>query len=301
MKITSIIIPCYNQLKYTKLCLESVMKYTAVPYELILIDNGSFDGTFEYFKTLKAQNFRGEREKLRLYSVRLIRNTKNLGYTEVCNQGIKIAKGDYILLLNNDTIVTKGWLRRMIVCAERDPRIGIVGPQTNDYPIILENEKELAYSHQVLSQIHRCYPVFASANKNKDCFKVPVVYGSSMLIKREVIEKVGFLDEQFGMGGLEDDDYCIRAKREGYKVIRCNNVFVFHFGGRTFFNIKVNGNERMKKNYEIFIWKWGKKGIEHINSVYSLERAIRWYDAEKRIQENFSNFSLSSFIKQDNP
>lgn len=264
MKKTSIIIPCFNQLKYTKLCLESVLKYTDVPYELILIDNGSTDGTFDYLKALRAQNSRRDRKKSGLRFLRLIRNNRNLGYAKACNQGIKISRGDYILLLNNDTVVTEGWLRRMVGCAESDPKIGIAGTRRNKYPLIIKDDLQVNYGthYKNLQQMRKYARNFAVLNA-KNWFEVSVVYGFCMLIKRKVIKNVGLFDERFSIGNWEDDDYCLRAKQKGYKLMCCNDVFIHHFKRRSFLGNNIDFLEQHKKNYEIFIWKWGKKGLEY--------------------------------------
>ena len=99
-KLTSIIIPTYNQLEYTRWCLDSIRYYTGEPYELIVVDNGSTDGTVEY---LWSQE-----------DIRFIHNRENKGFAGGCNQGISHSAGDYVLLLNNDTVVASGWLGNMI-------------------------------------------------------------------------------------------------------------------------------------------------------------------------------------------
>ena len=122
--MVSIIILTHNQLEYTRLCIESIYKYTTESYQLILVDNGSTDGTVEYLKSVVSH-------KSSIDSHKLICNQKNLGFARGCNQGIEEASGSYILLLNNDVVVTDGWLKRMLQCAESDSKIGIVGPMTN--------------------------------------------------------------------------------------------------------------------------------------------------------------------------
>ncbi len=296
MKKTSIIIPCFNQLEYTKLCLESVVRYTDVPYELILIDNASSDGTSGYLKSLKTRSSRREHKKSGRYSVQLIRNIKNLGYAKAINQGIEAAQGDFILFLNNDTVVTEGWLRKMINCAESDPAVGIVGVESIDYAILDADISKSTLLYRNLSQMHKYARNLAVVNTG-NWHEVPVVYGFCMLIKKEVVNKIGLLDEQFGVGRLDDDDYCLRAKQKGYRVVCCDGVFIHHFGSRSFFGKRLDAKKQMRKNYEIFFWKWGKKGIEHVTSVFSSPRAERWHNAEKKAQKNFGNFSLSSFVK----
>ncbi len=123
-KLISIIVLTFNQLETTKQCVDSLIKYTQNPYELIFVDNGSTDGTkkwIEEFGRLHTD-----------FNCRTIFNKKNLGFAKANNQGIRIAKSDHIVLLNNDTILTEGWLSGLINCAESDPQIGLVGPMTNE-------------------------------------------------------------------------------------------------------------------------------------------------------------------------
>jgi len=113
--LVSIIIPCYNQLKFTKMCIESILKYTHYPFELIIIDNGSFeliiidngsaDGTGKWLTTVLRIKDKG------LSRIKIILNDRNLGAPKAFNQGIKVSMGEYFLFLNNDTIVTEEWLQ----------------------------------------------------------------------------------------------------------------------------------------------------------------------------------------------
>lgn len=115
--LTSIIILAFNQIKYSKLCIESIKEYTTNPYELILVNNGSTDGTGEFFSSIKGAS--------------IISNRENRGFAKGVNQGIKRAKGSSILLLNNDTVVTENWLSNLLFCLKSHKKIGSVGPRTN--------------------------------------------------------------------------------------------------------------------------------------------------------------------------
>ena len=117
----SIIILTWNQLALTKECLASIERHTPEAHEIILVDNGSTDGTLPW---LKEQV--GGRE-----NYVLIANSENLGFSKGCNQGIEAARGTDILLLNNDTVVTPNWLDGLMECLHSAPDVGIVGPMTN--------------------------------------------------------------------------------------------------------------------------------------------------------------------------
>lgn len=120
--LTSIIILTFNQLQFTQECVESIQRHTPEPHEIVFVDNGSHDGTVKWLRQqAKAHN-----------NYRLIENKKNLGFAKGCNQGMAAAKGEYLLLLNNDVVVTGGWLAGMLACINASADYGIVGPMTNN-------------------------------------------------------------------------------------------------------------------------------------------------------------------------
>ena len=120
--ICDIVIAVWNNLKLTRDCIDSIIRNTDVDYRLIIIDNASNDETKDYLEKLKGK------EGVR---VLLIRNENNLGFTKAVNQGMRISEAAYICLINNDTIVTRGWLSEMIRVAQSSPSIGLVSPSSN--------------------------------------------------------------------------------------------------------------------------------------------------------------------------
>ncbi|RYD03774.1 hypothetical protein N752_18680 [Desulforamulus aquiferis] len=169
--LTSIVIPCYNQVEYTKLCLASVFEHTKEPFELILVNNGSEDGTNEYFNYLAGVH----------KNIQIINNSNNLGFGAACNQGMAIAKGEFVLILNNDVVVTSGWLTRMIKLANSSKEIGIVGPRSNcvaGAQVI----KEVPY--QDLEGMH-LFAAELAARYATSSFEINRVIGLCMLIKKK--------------------------------------------------------------------------------------------------------------------
>jgi len=260
-KLTSIIILASNQLEYTKLCIESIYRYTNSPFELILVDNGSTDGTADYFDSIVG--------------AKVIKNKENQGFAKGCNQGIEVAEGDYILLLNNDTIVAERWLDNLIECLESDASIGIVGPKSNYtgrtqlVEIDYDNTQDL---HKFACEFNRQGP--------EKWFDADVLAGFCMLIRREVFDKIGNLDERFHVGTFEDDDLCARAKMAGYRLACAGNTFVYHFGGRTFVGNQLPYDELYEKNMKLFNEKWqlqeskGLEDAEFRNLAQSLKMAM---------------------------
>jgi glycosyltransferase involved in cell wall biosynthesis len=102
---TSVIIPCWNQLEYTRQCVSALLRHTRPPWELIVIDNGSTDGTAAYLADLRDTA---------PFPVTVIANAKNLGFPAAINQGLECARGEYLVLLNNDVVVTDGWVEQLV-------------------------------------------------------------------------------------------------------------------------------------------------------------------------------------------
>ncbi|QSZ27972.1 glycosyltransferase [Aceticella autotrophica] len=235
--LCSIIILTHNQLEYTKLCIESIRKYTDVPYEIIVVDNGSTDGTVDY---LEKQN-----------DITLIKNSENLGFAKGCNQGIAVSKGEFIVLLNNDTIVTKNWLKNMIDFINTHEDAGIVGPVTNN---ISGDQKIITY-YKNINDMHEFAGKFNV--QNQKWRKSLRLVGYCMVMRKELFREIGLLDENYGIGNFEDDDLCLRALLKGYNLYINDTTFIHHFGSVTFKNMDINYAELMKKNEIYFKQKWG--------------------------------------------
>ena len=241
--VASIIILAHNQLEHTRLCLDSIRAHTPLPHELILVDNASTDGTAEYFKTCAEQQ----------RNVVVITNRKNLGFAGGNNQGLAVAQGDCVVLLNNDTVVTEGWLEKMLAALQRHPDIGIVGPMSN-YVAGPQLVNDVSYKNLEVM------PAFAaewSRTRAGQAQEIGRVVGFCLLARRSVIERIGGLDEQFGSGNFEDDDFCLRAGFAGFRICIAQDAFVHHTGSRTFIGAKIDYRESMLRNWKLFKTKWG--------------------------------------------
>lgn len=238
--VTSIIILTFNELRFTEVCLEYIRRHTPEPYELIIVDNASTDGTVEYLQ--------GQRD------IKLVLNDKNNGFAKGCNQGIEIASGDYILLLNNDTVSSPGWLRNMITCLKSNKSIGIVGPRSN----YVKAPQRVSVEYTTMEEMLSFSTQFNKAGDPSKWFELEMAVGFCMLIKKEVIDAVGLLDERFGIGFFEDDDYCRRARRKGYKIMCAGDTFIHHFGSASFIGNKVDYNRLVHENWIKYNAKWHK-------------------------------------------
>jgi GT2 family glycosyltransferase len=209
-----IIVLNWNGKELLKDCLSSLFKLTDYPnYKVIVVDNGSTDGSVEYVK----KNF-PKADVLAL--------DKNYGFPKGNNKGIKYAlkkyKPKYILLLNNDTkIVQRDWLKKLIETAESDEKIGVVGCK------LLYPDKKIQFAGGSLFHGHIGYREYDKGQYDKIC-RPEFITGACFLIKKSLIDSIGLLDETLGPLFYEDVDYCIRAKEKGFKVIYNGFIKLVH-------------------------------------------------------------------------
>ena len=240
----SIIMLTHNKLPLTRLCVESLYRHTDYPnFELIVVDNASEDGTRAYLEKLQRL----------LPNLQVVFNARNEGFAKANNIGIMRSRGDYLVLLNNDTIVTPGWLTRLIGYLEREPNIGMVGPVTNS----AGNEQMIPASYQSLEDLE-AFAQQRSITHQGQHFEIEALAMFCVAFPRRLVDEIGLLDERFGLGTFEDDDFCYRAKLRGYKLICAEDVFIHHFGRGT---TKTWGDREYLKLFEhnrrLFERKWG--------------------------------------------
>ena len=225
-----IIICVHNALEDVKKCVESVFEFTSFPYHIIFVDDGSEEQTKNYLTDIKDS----------CPNVSLIRNEVGKGYTFAANAGLRASTGDFVVLLNSDTIVTTGWLDKMIMCCKSRPEIGIVGPLSNtaswqSVPEIFDPDGD--WAHNVLPE-DLTLEEFAALICEKSAhfyFNVPLLNGFCLMISRDTINKIGFFDEEnFGRGFGEEDDYNLRAFQDGIKLAIADDTFIFHAQSKSY-------------------------------------------------------------------
>lgn len=215
-----IIILSWNRMECLKSCIESILRVNYPNYEVVVVDNASTDGSPEMVKHT-------------FESVKLIRNKRNLGYTGGNNVGIKFAlmKGaDYVLLLNDDVVVDRNFLIELVKVAERDPNIGVVAPKIYYY-----EEPTKLYQRYGKRNFYLGMPYKRLENVSEPD-EVDYILGTALLVKKEVIKRVGMLDQNF-FAYVEEHDWCYRIRKAGFKIMYVPTAIVYHkvslsFSGR---------------------------------------------------------------------
>lgn len=239
----SIIIPVYNAFVDAQACILSILQTTTIECEVVVIDDASPEGDFGAH--LAAAGIESDK-------IRVIRNAENLGFVASCNLGIELTRGHDVVLLNSDTIVTPGWLRKLRKTAYSSSDIGTVTPLTNNGDICSVPSdrvpKDLT-NRKVLNS----FAALVERSARHENILLPTCVGFCVFIKNAVIQKVGVLDSaSFGVGYGEENDFSCRAQRVGYVDVLDDSTFIYHKGSQSFGEKK---HALMKKNWQTLIGK----------------------------------------------
>jgi GT2 family glycosyltransferase len=242
--LMSVIVLTHNGLEFTKACLTSLDQFSSYPHwELILVDNASSDGTAAYLEDFVRS---------RPYA-RVVSHAENLGFAAGNNAGARAARGEYLVFLNNDTYVTRGWLGDLRRHFEVRPELGILNPVTNN----IGNEARIDIVYRDMTEMAREAASFTTARRGRT-IALDVCAFFCVMIPRRVWDDVGELDEQFGLGFFEDDDYAQRLKRKGYALACAEDVFVHHHLSASFDALGAEHKRRQfERNRALFEAKWG--------------------------------------------
>ena len=236
----SIIIPVYNQFKYTMQCLNSIKQNTQdVNYEIIIIDDCSTDETKNLEQFAK--------------NVKIIRNESNLGFLRNCNKAAKEAKGKYLYLLNNDTIVLKNAILELKNILDKYDNCAAAGSKLVYPNGKLQGAGSIIFeAGNVYSIGHLNNPMFYEYNILKE---VDYCCGASLMIKKFLWDKSGGFDEIYAPGYYEETDLCLRFKMMGFKIIYQSKSEVIHFTSKSFTKKTKN---LMQINKSKFQTKWNE-------------------------------------------
>ncbi len=289
--VISIIIPAYNAVEYTKACIEKTyLVGSKHRFEVIVVDNASQDAT-------NAEMLNEEKVREDFHYFRL---EENLGFAGGVNFGLRKAHGRFLVILNNDTLPTEGWLDHMVDAFEQSPFLGIVSPMTN---YVGEGPQlDLDAIDIQPDQID----AYAKTISNRDVYLEPgrLVF-FCVMIRKSVVDQIGLLDEGYIKGNFEDDDYCLRTILSGYQLAIAKNAFVYHHGSVTFKENKITHSEYMEINRKRFFLKagnlattprdfFGRSGKQAISVIVrTLNRQHLLLKALASLSnQNFNNFEV---------
>jgi GT2 family glycosyltransferase len=240
----SIIVVTWDNLAFTRLCLASLVENTEYPnYELIVVDNASTDGT-----VVELQRLAGD-----LPHVRVILNDHNTGFGPANNQGLAAANGEILVLLNNDTVVHRGWLTRLAQHLET-PSIGLLGPATNRTC----NEAQIDIEYQTYGEFQAVARAQGERHEGERYpIRMPMMF--CLAFRRDTYDRLGPIDERYEVGMFEDEDYALRAKAEGLEVAWTPEVYVHHAYHASIGKLLPTGEymRLVKLNQGRFEEKWG--------------------------------------------
>lgn len=235
----SIILVLYNKAEYTCQCLETIKAHADVPYEIIVVDNGSTDTTPQLISKLR--------------NVEIIKNKENIGFLKGCNQGAKMARGKWVLFLNNDTQITPSLLSTLLETAENIPNCGAVGGKLIFPDGSLQEAGSIIWSDGSSMGYGRGEDPF----KPEFSYVKEVDYcsGACLMVKNKIFKSAGMFDEEFQPAYYEEADLCTRIWQLGYKVLYQPDAVVIHYE----FGSSSSREEAIQlqiQNREKFINKW---------------------------------------------
>ncbi|RUT29149.1 glycosyltransferase family 2 protein [Paenibacillus zeisoli] len=236
---TSIIIPTFNSRELLMNCIDSIEANTPMPYEIIVVDNASTDGTVE------ALRRRGG-------GIRVGVHQANLGFARAVNTGLMMSKGQNIAWLNPDMLVTEYWLNNMLLCLESRPDIGAVGPVTNN----IEGPQQMEVSYNTAAEMR----TFAAKYNQKDSRRWELtdrLASFCVLMKRETLEKTGYFDEDYRLRNVENNDWMIRLRYLGRVMVIAGDSFIHHVTSQTGGAPGFEEGQINEENSRLLADKWG--------------------------------------------
>lgn len=236
LPLCDIVIPVWDQPERTRRCLESLAACTPRQARLILVDNGSQPPARELLEQFSREG--------RL-PAKLIRNGENLGFIRAANQGIRAATSAWVCLLNNDTVVSEGWLEEMLRVARSDPRIGLLNPTSNSLGFDAGSTPLEQYARGLKAQAGQWT-------------ELSIALGFCLLARRNLFDRIGLLDESFGMGNFDDDDLSRRVRQAGLLCARACAAYVYH-EEKVSFRELPGWRQEFDQNRRRFEEKWGRR------------------------------------------
>lgn len=244
----SVLVVAHNGKGFTEPCLLSLLEGESWPsLEVVVVDNGSTDGTSGFLAGLRDPR------------LRVVPLPENRGFAAGNNAGLAACTGRFVVLLNNDTVVPPGLIGRLLPHLEVDPALGLVGPRTNE----CGNEARLEAGYRRFEDL----PAFAARRARAHRGSRRSLAMAAMFCvaaRRELFDRVGLLDENFGIGLFEDDDYSLRVRAAGFEVALADDAYVHHVGGGAMSALRRAEFSRLwERNRSYFEAKWGHPWVPH--------------------------------------
>ncbi len=245
----SVVVPVFNNWNYTKACLDSLFAAgEASRFEVVVVDDCSTDETSKGLSTYPGP-------------LRVVRHEANRGFATSCNDGARIARGEFVVFLNNDTVVLPGWLDSLLEALRNESDIGAVGnlqifPDTGmvqQAGIVCGPDRNVrSIYHNELPATH---PV---VNRQRD---LQFVAGSCIALPRDLFESLGGFDEAY-LNSCEDIDLCMKVRDAGRRVVYVPKSRIFHYESKT-----VSGHPKDSPNYRRFLERWGDRLIHDERTI----------------------------------
>ena len=260
--LASVIVPVYNHVRFTAACLNSILReLSTIPCEVIVVDDGSTDGTAEYLASCSG--------------LTVVTHAKNQGFVRSVNDGAAVARGRFLHFLNNDTLVTPGWMAALLRTFDSRDSVGAVGSQLRAPDGMISEAGALVWRDGNAANFARG----RSATDPSVCFPREVDYcsGASLMVRAELFTELGGFSPEFAPAYYEDVDLCFRLRVAGYRVMYTPESVVVHFEGGTSGQDTSSGIKRYQLiNRKKFARKWEHQLVKHFPpDVELIERAAR--------------------------
>lgn len=234
----SVVIPCHGGVELTRACLASLLEQRGVEeLEVLLVDNASSDGTAE-LATMSPV-------------IRVLRQEQNLGFAGGVNVGLRAARLPFVLVLNNDTQAAENMLQELHRVLTSDAAIGAVAPMSN----FVKGPAQLPVSGTGAASV-RAEVRDALADEPCEVQDVDTLAGLCLMLRRETLAEVGEFDERFGNGNFEDDDFCLRLRVLGHRLVIARRAFLHHEGHATFKALGLDLASELQQRLAQFASKW---------------------------------------------
>ena len=275
-ELVSIIILSFNTLKFTRRTIESIISSTKFPYEIIVVDNASRDGSVEYLKFISKK----------YKNIKVLYNKVNNGFSAGNNQAVKYANGDYIMILNSDVLVFDGWLSSLVETLNSHKKVGAVGTLSNS----ISGRQQIKTTYKNEDEYIKFAKVLNKKNKGKILPRRRLA-GFAILLKKDLYKKISGFDEDYEIGNFEDDDFSLKIAKEGYALMVDESVLIHHYGSQSFKSNNLDYNLTMQINQKIFKSKWPNVNY---NELLEIENSL--LDWEKnQIKDAFKLFEMKKF------